>query len=117
MALVAHAYEKHFSSPSLTVEAQGQESQNGRLLLKAEMNHVCPAVRRRNRQIFVVGYRINRVGLRPLLAGNAGSNPARWRGYLPLLIVVFCQVEGCAMGRWHVQRFRVRVMECDQVQQ
>jgi hypothetical protein len=69
MALVVHVCEK-LSLSSLAVEAQGQESQNGRRLFRAEMDHVGPAVRKRNRQIFIVGYLIIRVVLLPLACWN-----------------------------------------------
>ena len=51
--------------PSLAFEVPGQESQNGRRLFRAEMDHVGPAVRKRNRQIFIRGYHIIRVVLLP----------------------------------------------------
>jgi hypothetical protein len=49
------------------------------------------------------------------LAVIAGSNPARGHGYLSLVSVVFCQVEGTAEGRSLVQRSPTEcgVSECD----
>jgi hypothetical protein len=89
IALVAHACEKLYLTES-NVRSAGQESQNGRLLLRAEMDHVGPAVRKRNRQIFIVGYRINRVGLRALACWHCWFESREWHGCLPLLIVVSC---------------------------
>ena len=116
MALVVHVCEKLSSLPSLAVEAQGQESHNGMRLFRAEMDHVGPAVRKRNRQIFVFGYCIIRVVLRPLACWNCGVESRRGHGCLPRMSVVCCQVEISATGRSHVQGIPAecaRVVECD----
>ena len=106
--------------PSLAVEAQGQESQNGRRLLRAEMDRDGPATRKRSRQIFIAGYRIIRVVLLPLACWNCGFESRRGHGSLPVMSVVCCQVELSATGRSYVQRILAecaRVIECDQLQQ
>jgi hypothetical protein len=95
MALVVHACEKLSSSPSLAVEAQGQESQNGGRLFRAEMVHVVPVVRKRNRQIFIVGYCI-RVVLRPLACWNCGVESRRGHGFC--LVWMLCVVRDLCDG-------------------
>ena len=53
MVLVVHACEKLSSLPSLVVDVQGEESQHGRRLFWTEMDRDGPAVRKRNRHIFI----------------------------------------------------------------
>jgi hypothetical protein len=85
MALVVHACE----NPNLAFEAQRQESQNGRRLFRAEMDHVGPAVRKIIRQIFIFGYCIIQIVLRPHASWNCGFESRRGHG---CLIWVLCVV-------------------------